>query len=197
MPSIYKELATHIPTYKYYGYETKFTANTFGITKTHVNDAMILAVNGTDISSYNDFKITLDLTQYRRHNRARTQRLEDRKYYLTSQLTKTQTGLVKYAKAIASNHRKRTGQTKPSLEDFRKTNPNTQVVVRVGKRISKKGYDQVLFFPGDIVQEKLTNETYPIRGWASTHQQVSPIVGKDINISKITKVKKNSGLVIN
>ena len=196
MPSIYKELAKHIPTYKYHGYETKFVANTFGITKTHANDAMILAVNGTDISTYNDFKITLDLTQYRRHNRARTQRLEDRKYYLTSQLTKTKKGLVKYAKAIANNRRKRTAQTKPSLEDFRKTNPNP-VIVRPGKSISKKGYDQVLFSPGDIVQEKLTKETYPIRGWASTHHQVSPIVGKDINISKVTKIKKNSGLVIN
>ena len=197
MPSIYKELATHIPTYKYYGYETKFVANTYNITKTHANDAMILAVNGTNISSYNDFKITLDLTQYRRHTRARTQRLEDRKYYLTSQLTKTQKGLVKYGKAIANNRRKRTGQTNFSLEDFRKINPNIPVVVRPGKSISKCDYSEVLFSPGDIVQEKLTKETYPIRGWASTQGKVSAIDGEKVNISKVTKVKKNSGLVIN
>lgn len=197
IPSIYKDVSKYISTYKYYGYETKAIAIEFKIPKTHANDAMILALNNVSIERFIDFNITLDLTQFRRHNRSRTQRYEDRKYYLASKLTKTQKGLVKYGSVIANNRRKRTDQSKPCLEDLRKRNPNIKVIAKPGGSISKTDYSKVLFSPGDIVQDKLTKEVFPIRGWASTQHKVIAIDGEYVNISRITIVKRNIGLTIN
>ena len=81
MSFIYKDLAEHIPTYKYFGYETKTISQTYSIPKSHANDAMILSMMDLDLAKveYKDFKLNLFHKQYRRHDRARVSRLEDRK----------------------------------------------------------------------------------------------------------------------
>ncbi len=113
MPRIYKDLAEYIPTYKYFGYETKTISQTYNIPKSHANDAMILSMMDLDLAKveYKDFKLNLFHKQYRRHDRARVSRLEDRKYYLPGS-----------KKAVARNRHARTGQkvkNNPSLDEFK------------------------------------------------------------------------------
>jgi len=196
MPFIYKLYAAFIPTYKYFGYETKATAQQFNIKKSHANDAMILALKDLVITDYNDFKIEISLHQFRRQNRARTQRYEDRKYYLEDNFTKYKNGKINYGPVVARNRHKRTDQKERSLEDYRKIYPKAKLKAISGQVVPKKDLDKVLFSPGDIVQDKYTKEIFAIRGWASTQNKIIAIDGEYINISNVKKIKCNSGLVI-
>jgi len=137
MPSIYKELATYIPTYKYFGYETKAISQRYNISKSHVNDAMILSLIDLDLAKveYIDFKVNLNHKQYRRHNRARVSKQEDRKYYLPGDKS-----------AIANNRHKRTGQKIESLAEV-KIRPVLAIPAKTVYR--QKDRD---FRPGDIVK---------------------------------------------
>ena len=196
MPYIYKKYATYIPTYKYFGYETKTVAQQFNVKKSHANDAMILALNDLIITEGKDFKIEINLHQFRRQNRARTQRYEDRKYYLESNFKLYKNGKTNYGPTVARNRHKRTDQKELSLEEYRKIYPKAKLKAISGQVIPKKDLDKVLFSPGDIVQDIYTKEVFAIRGWASTQNKVIAIDGEYINISKVKKIKCNTGLVI-
>lgn len=198
MPFIYKLYAAFIPTYKYFGYETKATAQKFKIKKSHANDAMILALNDLVITAGRDFNIEINLQQFRRQNRARIQRYEDRKYYLIDNFTKYKNGETNYGKAVARNRNRKTKQAKKhlSLSEYLKINPNAKLKALPGGPVNKCDYKDVLFSPGDIVQDINTKEVFAIRGWASTQNKIIAIDGEYINISNVKKIKCNSGLVI-
>ena len=183
MPYIYNELSKNYPVYKFYGYETKEFRYENKIDKTHSNDALCLSLMDLSSIEYNDFKIEIQLKQFRRNNRARTNQLTDRKYYIG----KTR---------VATNRHRRNGQESISLMEFRKENPKAIVVAKPGGPIMKRPYSDVLYQPGDIVRNSETRIVYVIRGWASTQCKVVTTEGTDIKNRYIQKIKQNSGLVI-
>lgn len=197
MPYIYKALASWFPTYKFYGYETKAIALANKIEKSHANDAMILAAMNLQIVNWIDYKIELDFRQFRRHNRARAIRIENRHYYDPTKVVLTKKGEVnkKSMVTLATNRRKRTGQTSDSLEDFRKKNPKLKVAVEPGRIIYKQPYSQVKYSPGDICETR--DEVFIIRSWASTQSKVISIDDEEFRYQEIAKVKANAGMCIN
>ena len=199
MPSIYTLYSTFIPTTICYGYETKATAEKFNIEKSHANDAMILGLSGLILlTNYKDFKIEINLYQFRRQNRARVQRYEDRKYYLEDNFSLYKNGNTNYGKAVARNRNRKTNQDEKhlSLSEYLKIYPNAKLRAFPGEIVYKCDYDKVLFSPGDIVQDIYTKEVFAITAWASTQGKVIAIDGEYINISKVKKIKCNTGLVI-
>lgn len=183
MPYIYKELSKNYPVYKYFGYETKEFRYANNIDKTHSNDALCLSLMDLSSIGYNDFKIEIQLKQFRRNNRARTHQLTDRKYYIG----KTR---------VATNRFRRTGQSVISLMEFRKENPKTIVVAKPGEPIMKRPYSDVKYRPGDIIMHKKTSEVHVIKLWASTRGKVISTNDVHINHGDIQKIKQNNGLVI-
>jgi 5-methylcytosine-specific restriction endonuclease McrA len=183
MPFIYKELSKKYPTYKFYGYETKEFRYQNNIDKTHSNDALCLSLMDLNNIEYNDFKIEIELKQFRRNNRARTNQLTDRKYYID----KTR---------VATNRTRRTGQEVISLIEFKKENSKAIVVAKPGGPIMKRDYSDVKHRPGDIVRNLETGTIHIVKGWASTQFKVMTADGIDIKSRYIQKIKQNSGLVI-
>lgn len=140
MPSIYKEFAIRISTYKYFGYETKYFRQKLKLLKSHSNDALILSMmnlnwNNKKIINSN---INLKLKQFRRHNRAAVKRIEDRKYYFGNQI-------------IARNRSPRTGQTYDSLIEMRKAYLDVALKVKPGGPKYYTRNSLKIAVPGDIL----------------------------------------------
>lgn len=194
MPLIYKELSKKYPVYMYYGYETSAKRKELGIKKSHVNDALVLALFGINLSRIIDYNVHKDYTQFRRHNRKRTVRYEDRKYYLTKTITKK--GNVLFKDRVANNRNRRTDQDKNkiSLMEFKKVNPNTQVYATPGRAIQKGRYQDVLYTPGDLVRD-LDGFIHTVKGWESTRFSICTTNGIKIKCKNIIKLKQNVGLV--
>ena len=190
MSFIYKDLAEHIPTYKYFGYETKTISQTYSIPKSHANDAMILSMIDLDLAKveYIDFKVDLFHKQYRRHDRARVSRLEDRKYYLPGSKV-----------AIANNRHKRTGQKKDSLAET-KIRPVLAVPAKTLYR--QKDRD---FRPGDIVKNikqdisfavDRIDSGYKVSGYWKGEESPRQNPKAKFKQTSTVMLKHNSGLVL-
>lgn len=165
MKYIYTALAGILPTYKYFGYETTEVRNKLNIEKSHINDANVLAsFNLENIQSYADHKIKpLDIQQIRRHSsRAKTSRLEDRKYKRIDWSDKSE--------SLATNRNKRTGQTENSLADLRRLgellsgnlNYSTKVRAIPGGKVYRQ--ERIDFQPGDLVKNTTSNTTFVVKG---------------------------------
>lgn len=202
MPYIYKSIASEIPTYNYFGYETKEIARQYGIEKSHENDALILSFYnqiGTSIE-YRDFKISLDIQQIRRHpSRAKTSRLENRKYVrLGANSTRSE--------AWALNKNKRSGQSDKSLADLKrlaKLVPNYQIKLSAipAKKLWRTSPE---FNPGELVQNTSTKEIFIVKGIGAgykvygfhnqTSQRQNPKTKRKQTAT--VKLKGNSGLCV-
>ena len=161
------------------------------ITKTHSNDAKIIAFCDSlelqDIQDYNyiDLNNTITVNQYRRHDRAWIKRHEDRKYYITDMITGK-------AKTVAWNRNKSSTQKKDSLTDLRK-NSNINVNAKPGGPVYKRSNTQRRFKPGDLIN---WNGIIDIcKGWASTQCKVILENHGYVRQSECSVIRNNSGLV--
>jgi len=187
-----------VPTY---GYITKDVRWEHDIEKTHANDAMIIAVADEDWLDVDVSKLDIDgsfeyeYVSKRRHDRAVTIRYEDRKYKLP--IGTLVNGGVKFkTKPEAWNRKARTAQEKkkPSLDQYRKTNPTHNLVVFPGGSLIKREYHKppvpVKFRPGDIAvhDDSLTkNEAFTVKSWASTQGKVISETIDDVETEKKKK----------
>ena len=196
MKHMYEELVKYIPTQITYGYITKTVRLSSNISKTHADDASIIAFSDSlglqDITSYNwtDYDTSINFKQYRRHVRNYIIRHEDRKYYIPESSKKI----------LAWNRNRRSGQTdekKRSLVELKRVlmdnNINHNIVAKKGGAIKRKNNSQIKFRPGDTI--KYDGEYHSCKGWASTR---SGVILEDLGEIKqrlCQKVLNNSGLV--
>ncbi len=179
MKSLYKEYAVHIPTYKYFGYETKEFREKMKLSKTHSNDAFVLSLMGINFRNKKIIKsnIELNLKQFRRHNRAATKSITDRKYYFGKSI-------------IARNRSLRTGQTYESLIEMRKTYLDVALRVVPGKIVYENRTRNKPFAPGDV----LSNGEI-VTGFSSTQGRVFSKTSF-YKIKSTKRIRRNSGLSV-
>jgi len=172
--------AIQVPVKRFYGYQTKVQRRTMGLPKSHSNDAVALASFGISNREWLAFEIDLQWQQFRRHNRAATQRSEDRKYYVGN-------------KVVAHNRAKRTGQIQPSLREFRSTLAGQwrQVVAKPAATIAAPRTHSKPFCPGDT-----TTTGNVVRGYSSTQRRVFFAYKAFAKIKDTSLWKFNSGLVL-
>lgn len=193
MKLVYNELAKNYPVYKYRGYETDIRRKELGLPKTHENDALVISMFGLEIEQIIDYNLSKDFIQFRRHNRSRTVRYEDRGYYLTRILKKD--GSYTLKDRVASNRNKRSGQgDKDSLFEYKKKNPRVLVYAGRGRAVSKKNYSAVKYRPGDLVRD-LDGKIHVIQCWGSTQCLIITNTGLKLKYREIVKIRKTSGYV--
>lgn len=108
------------------GYETKKIRESQLLDKEHYNDAIAIILGCLKLTSFKNTEAVGKIIQVRRHNRARTQRLESRKYYEGIYVeVKEKDGSVSIKKVkkpntkpVSINRHKAIGQTKDSLEEY-------------------------------------------------------------------------------
>jgi hypothetical protein len=179
MKSLYKEYAVHIPTYKYFGYETKEFREKMKLSKTHSNDAFVLSLMGIDFRNKKIIKsnIELNLKQFRRHNRAATKRIEDRKYYFGKSI-------------IARNRNRRSTQEYDSLIEIRRAYLDVSLRVVPGG-IKKYTRNRLkIAFPGDI----LSNGEV-VTGFRTSSKSI--FTSKfEFKFKNVKIIRRNSGLTV-
>ncbi len=161
MPEIYRQLQELCTVEINYGTDTKNKRNQLNIEKTHSNDALMCTVLNITSPKIINFKIDINLVSSRRHNRARTARTEDRKYYIAG--TK---------KCIARNKKRRCGQKEEhiSLEEFKKNNSDTQVIAAPGGRVYYTHKLTAPFNAGDLVQKD--HVVYLVKSFSTTQRRI-------------------------
>ena len=92
------------------GKDTKDSRGRFSVEKTHADDAVCIAMYGTDVSKVIDLVPTYEVQQFRRHDRARVKCQRERTYYSVSV-----TGGKAKRTAVVKNRRPRFEQAGPSL----------------------------------------------------------------------------------
>lgn len=182
MKYIYDAFKIYIPTYKYFGYETKsYRESNLKLSKSHSNDALALSLMCDNIDFQNkkiiNSNINLNLKQYRRHNRAATKRIEDRKYYFGKEI-------------IARNRRPRTGQTYDSLIEMRRAYLDVALKVKLGRVVYENRTRNKPFTPGDV----LSNGEV-VTGFSSTQRRVFSKTSY-YKFKDITRIRRNSGLTV-
>ncbi|MBK7107448.1 MAG: RRXRR domain-containing protein [Ignavibacteriae bacterium] len=186
MPKIYLKLAEKYCIYKFFGYETKFDRIKRKIVKSHSNDALILSMFNVNFKNKQilNFNLNLNLNSYRRHNRAATKRIEDRRYYFKNKFS------------IAKNRRKRCNQEDDALIDIRRIYLDAKLKVKSGKIIYNSRTKDKPFTPGDVISFK-SKENYIITGFSSTQRKAfSDKYSFKIKEASNFKVRRNSGLTI-
>ena len=194
-----------VPTY---GYITKDVRWEHAIEKTHVNDAMIIAVSDEDWLDVDVSKLDIDgsfeyeYVSKRRHERDVIIHYHDRKYGI---ITGYYANGNPKLKTVAWNRSARGGQDikkKPSLEQYRKTNPTHKLVVTTGGPVIRRLYHNpsipVKFRPGDIVvyNDSLTkNELFTVKNWASTQGVVVSEWGERYPNRGCQMMLNNAGIV--
>ena len=185
MPNIYSKLAEKYCVYKFFGYETKFDRERRKISKSHSNDALVLSMFNVNFNGklVKDFKLNLDLTQNRRHNRAATKRIEDRKYYFGREV-------------IAKNRNKRCNQDDDALIDVKSLFKNDKLKVKPGKIVYNMKSKDKPFTPGDVISFK-EKDSHIVTGFSSTQNRVfsSKYYFKIKDALKV-RIRRNSGLTI-
>jgi len=175
-----------------FGYITKTVRLNNNISKSHANDATIIAFSDNlkmqNIQDYSwiDLDISLNFKQYRRHVRNHVHRHEDRKYYIAGR-----------KKCVAWNRNKRETQSKPSLTDvnraMRAKKLHFELIPRSGKAIRRKLNTAIKFRPGDIIKH---NNNYSVcKGWASTQGKVIFTDGGKAKSKDCKVIYNNSGIV--
>jgi hypothetical protein len=159
MPEIYRQLQELSVVEINFGVDTKLKRRQLDIEKTHSKDAFICTLLGIKSPKIIDFKIDVELMSHKRHHRAKTQRIEDRKYYIPG--TK---------KCVARNKNKRTGQDTDSLIEFRKANKNIQVVAKPGGRVFYTHKLTAPFKAGDIVSKD--GVIYLVKSFSTTQSRI-------------------------
>ena len=190
MKHLFEEYENVISVQDIYGHITKTVRKKYGIEKSHANDAKVIALcdsNGftEEFREYDwsDSNIVINFKQSRRHVRNWVQRYEDRKYYM-----------IGNPYCDAWNRRKRSGQEKMSLKEFRKLYPKEQLNAKPGRTIYRKNNRNILFKPGDIINCSEGVDT--IKGWASTqHKVVGERLGR-IRQGDCEKVLNSCGMCI-
>lgn len=182
MKYLYQEFRVNIPTYKYFGYETKqCRESNLKLSKSHSNDALALSLMCSNINFKNKkiikSNIELNLKQFRRHNRAATKRIEDRKY-------SDDLGV------IARNRKCRTGQVTESLIDMRSACIHIPLKVKKGKVIFEKRTKDKPFTPGDVISNGEV-----VSGFSSTQGRVFSKTHY-FKIKSVSRIRRNSGLVV-
>ena len=194
-----------VPTY---GYITKDVRWEYDIEKTHANDAMIIAVADEDWLDTDASKIDIDgsfeyeYVSKRRHDRSIVVRHEDRKYGIVTGYSANGNPKLK---TVAWNRSAREAQNvkrKPSLEQYRKTNPTHDLVVTSGGPVIKRAYQPkpipVKFRPGDMVvynDRSTRNEVFTVKAWASTQGVVVSEWGERYPNRGCQKILNNTGMV--
>jgi hypothetical protein len=184
---IFETFENVVPIQDVCGYITDVMRVFQDLPKTHSIDANIIATCDSlgyqeELSTYEfeDLENELKFVQKRRHIRNHVSRTEDRKYYVGKKL-------------VANNRRKREGQKKDSLEDFRKKSLE-KVTVKPGVKRPRISNTKVRFKPGDKVL--YNNRICTCYGWGSTHGEVGLIeVGSYVKTRFCKVIAKNSGLV--
>lgn len=195
MPEIYKQLANKLPTYKYYGYETKEFRQQHGIEKSHSNDASCLALMGLEIDEIIDYKIELNYLEFRRHMRAATCRLEDRKYYVYGDPDKKIVAWNRNKKIEADpKNKKLKKKEKPSLVEYRKTHINQKLIAMPGRRMYfNTKYGSTWKTPGAVFRDKSTGVVYVSK--SNRHNCVTSTTGVIVKNRDIEWIKRYSGAV--
>ncbi|MCF7910840.1 HNH endonuclease [Candidatus Pacearchaeota archaeon] len=192
MKYIFMIFEKSVPTQDTLGSITKIVRLNSGIEKTHENDAKIIALCDSlelqDIKNYkySDLDNHVTVKQYRRHDRALVNQLEDRKYYLKDDLSSR-------PKIVAWNRNKSSVQTKDSLTDLRKKQKNIQVITKSGGPIYRRGNINRRFIPGQLIN--YNGEIDICRGWASTQCKVILENNGYVKQKLCKVVRNNSGLV--
>jgi hypothetical protein len=178
MKSINNTLSSNVPTYKYFGYETKYYREVeLKLSKTHENDALALSLMNVDFKDKIIIKSNIEslkLKQYRRHNRSATKRIDDRRYYRNNI-------------CISKNRSRRCSQTDLSYSELKNKNGLT---VKKGQIVYEKRTKDKPFTPGDMLIDNAVVTGYSTtqnRVYSSTHYY---------NLRKIKRLRRNSGLVI-
>ena len=215
MPRFYSWLKTTYPNVKEtFGYETSDKRNDFvfeqkrSASKDHYIDAYFASMTWDEYDEIDFDKIDLDkvevyrFIQFRRHTRNAVTSIRERSY-------KAKNDEGKY-KIIAQNRKKRTGQTKPSLEEYiDKNGKDILPKFKVKKKDDKKKPDSDYiiypggpcmrdkdnpFIPGDIVLHK--GEYRVLRGTSSYGKTVLFAGGKESGKAKDCKIIcRNPGIV--
>ena len=94
------------------GKDTKGSRERFSVKKTHADDAVCIAMYGTDAPKVTDLVPTYEVQQFRRHDRALINNQRERTYYAM----RMQDGKMKRV-AVAKNRKPRFEQKGPSLAD--------------------------------------------------------------------------------
>jgi hypothetical protein len=181
-----------VPTQDTLGSITKVVRLNSGIKKTHENDAKIIALCDSlelqDIENYNyiDLDNHISVKQYRRHDRAWVNQLEDRKYYLKDNLSSR-------PKVVAWNRNKSSVQTKDSLTDLRKKQNNIQVIAKSGGPVYRRGNINRRFIRGQLIN--YNGDIDICRGWASTQMKVILENNGYVKQKECRVIRNNNGLM--
>lgn len=163
------------------GYQTSIVRDSIGMDKDHPEDAVCIALYGTDITECKNISDTFEVKQFRRHDRAIINNQRERTYYLNG-------------KAVCKNRHKRTDQKTDSLEEFRKKHPSDIKLLTV--KGSKRYYNSPdRLFPGIVFM--YMGKLHVMSGQLTNGKYLRAVDDCKINYptTQCQIVRKNAGLV--
>lgn len=181
MPEILYQLSEKHHVELTYGYLTKQRRQSMGLDKTHSNDA--IAIGLLEVSdSYIDFNINMKMQSSKRHRRSATHSIRDRQYRLVSDPK---------GKTVAFNRNPRADNNpqKLSLTEYKKENPNAQLIARPAQRIYYDNSNK--FRVGDLIRTN-SGETTRLTGSSTNGRVYSGKVY--FKMREVAVIRKDGGI---